>query len=109
MKADIRHAMLNGKAMTDALLAHLKAHNIHYHPIINKTNGRLLRLFIAMPKSIKYLARNPNVLLIDATYKTNRFNMPLIDTISIDNCNKTFFISFAFMSGETNTNYEWST
>lgn len=71
MKADIRRAMLNGKAATDALLAHLKAHDIHYRPVINKTNGRLLRLFIAMPESIKYLARNPDVLLMDATYKTN--------------------------------------
>ena len=109
MKADIRHAMLNGKAATDALLAHLKAHNIHYRSVINKTNGRLSRLFIAMPESIKYLARNPDVLLMNATYKTNRFNMPLVDTVGIENCNKTSFISFAFISGETDMDYEWST
>jgi hypothetical protein len=101
--------MLNGKAATDALLAHLKAHSIHYCPVINEANGRLLRLFIAMPRSIQHLAKNPNVLLMDATYKTNRFNMPLVDTVGIDNCNRTFFISFAFMSSETNKDYKWST
>jgi hypothetical protein len=109
MKADIQHAMLNGKAATDALLAHLKAYNIHYRPVINKANGRLLRLFIAMPESIKHLARNPDVLLMDATYKTNRFNMLLVNTVGINNCNRTFFISFAFMSSETNVDYKWST
>ena len=109
MKADIRRAMLNGKAATDALLAHLKAYDIHHRPVINEANGRLLRLFIAMPESIKHLAQNPDVLLMDATYKTNRFNMPLVNTVGIDNCNRTFFISFAFMSGETDADYEWST
>jgi hypothetical protein len=46
---------------------------------------------------------------MDATYKTNRFNMPLVDTVGIDSCNKTFFISFAFMSGESELDHEWVT
>ena len=48
--------MLNGKAVIDALLSHLKAHNIHHCPVINKADRQLLRLFIAMPNSIKHLA-----------------------------------------------------
>jgi hypothetical protein len=54
MKADIWRAVLNGKAATDALLARLKAHDIHHRPIINEANGQLLRLFIAMPKGVKH-------------------------------------------------------
>jgi hypothetical protein len=61
-----------------------------------------------MPESIKHLTQNPNVLLMDATYKTNWFNMPLVDTVGIDNCNRTFFVSFAFMSSEADADYEWS-
>jgi hypothetical protein len=75
---------------------------------IDRTTGRLLRLLVALPNSIKHLACNPNVLLIDATYKTNRFNMPLVNTVGIDNCNRTFFISFAFMSSEGEVDYDWT-
>lgn len=59
-----------------------------------------------MLKSIKHLAQNPDVLLIDATYKTNQFNMLLVDIIGIDNYNKTFFVSFIFMFSETNLDYK---
>ena len=62
-----------------------------------------------MPKSLKHLAQNPDVLLMDATYKTNRFNMPLVDTIGIDNCFQTFFVSFAFMSSEIDLDYMQAT
>jgi hypothetical protein len=109
LKADFRRTQAYGKAATDALLDHLKEHNIHYRPVVSKTTGRLLRLFVALPESIQHLAANPHVLLMDATYKTNRFNMPLVDTVGIDSCNKTFFVSFAFMSSETDLDYMWAT
>ena len=60
---------------------------------------------MALPESIQHLAANPYALLMDATYKTNQFNMPLVNTIGIDSCNKTFFVSFAFMSSETDLDY----
>lgn len=100
---------MGGKAATDALLAHLQERHIHHRPFVSKTTGCLLRLFVALPESIQHLTQNPDVLLMDATYKTNRFNMPLVDTVGIDSCNKTFFISFAFMSSETDLDYEWVT
>jgi hypothetical protein len=60
---------------------------------------------VALLDSIQHLAQNPNILLIDATYKTNRFNMPLVDTVGIDSCNRMFFVSFAFMFGEVDADY----
>jgi hypothetical protein len=38
-------------------------------------------LFIACPESIVYLQSHHDVLLIDNTYKTNRFELPLMDII----------------------------
>ena len=35
--------------------------------------------------------------------------MPLVDTVGINNCFQTFFVSFAFMSSETKLDYKWST
>jgi hypothetical protein len=100
---------MHGKAATDALLAYLRENQIHHRPIVSKRTGRLLRLFVALPNSIQHLAQNHDVLLMDATYKTNRFNMPLVDTVGINSCNKTFFVSFAFMSSEADPDYDWAT
>jgi hypothetical protein len=60
---------------------------------------------MALLNSIQHLAQNPDVLQIDATYKTNRFNMPLVDTVGIDSCNRTFFVSFAFMFSKADADY----
>jgi hypothetical protein len=109
LKADFWRAQAHGKAATDALLDHLRECNIHHRLVVSKTTSRLLRLFVALPESIQHLAANPYVLVMDATYKTNWFNMPLVDTVGIDSCNKTFFVSFAFMSGETDLDYMWAT
>jgi hypothetical protein len=38
-------------------------------------------LFIACPESIEYLQSHHDVLLIDNTYKTNQFELPLMDII----------------------------
>jgi MULE transposase domain len=46
---------------------------------------------------------------MDATYKTDRFNMPLVDTVSTNSRNRTFFVSFAFIFGESDLDYEWAT
>ena len=56
LKKEFRHTNLQGRAAIDALLAHLKEQQIHHHVVINKTTSWLLRLFVAMPKSLKHLA-----------------------------------------------------
>jgi hypothetical protein len=38
-------------------------------------------LFIACPESIEYLQAHHDIILIDNTYSTNRFDMPLMDII----------------------------
>ena len=52
------------------------------HDIIkDKETKRLEGLFWAYPESIKYLQSHHDVILIDNTYSTNRFEMPLMDII----------------------------
>ncbi|POW04413.1 hypothetical protein PSHT_11284 [Puccinia striiformis] len=47
------------------------------------------------------LARqHPTCILIDATYKTNLFKMPLLHIAGINSSNKTFTFAFAFISRE---------
>jgi hypothetical protein len=113
LRAKIKRALLQGQTATNALLRHLKRGNYYYKYEVSKemgaNKGRLTRLFIALPSSIEHLKLNHRILLLDATYKTNRFNMPLVNTAGIDNCNNSFFISTAFISGEAEDDYNWAT
>ena len=43
--------------------------------------NRLRALYWAYPESIQYLQSHHDVLIIDNTYRTNRFDLPLMDII----------------------------
>ena len=62
-------------------------------------------VLFAHPDSLVYLRAYPEVLLLDCTYKTNKYGMPLLDIIGIDATRRSFCIAFAFLSGETEEDY----
>jgi len=47
------------------------------------------------------------VLVIDATYKTNRYNMPMVDIVGVTTLNKTFFVGFGFIRSEKEPFYRF--
>jgi MULE transposase domain len=51
---------------------------------------------------------NPYLPLMDCTYKTNRFGMPLLDIVGITATNTTFYVGFAFPSDEKQPSYQFS-
>ena len=67
-----------------------------------------LRQMAAHPDSLAYLQAYPEILLLDCTYKTNKYGMPLLDMIGIDAAQRSFCIAFAFLSGETEEDYSWA-
>jgi MULE transposase domain len=60
------------------------------------------------PQSLQYLQSHHDVLLIDNTYSTNRFDMPLIDIVGINYNNKSFFVAFAFLSDQSEVMHKWA-
>jgi MULE transposase domain len=71
-------------------------------------NHRVEAVLFAHPDSLAYLQSYPELLLLDCTYKTNRFGMPLLDIIGIDGSNRSFCIAFAFLRGENTEDYLWA-
>ncbi|CAG8595566.1 13703_t:CDS:2, partial [Racocetra persica] len=53
-------------------------------------------------------ALSKDVLIIDATYKTNRFSMPLIVICSIDRFGTTYLLAFILVHSETQNYYHWT-
>jgi hypothetical protein len=79
--ASLRRELRQGHSSTEALVQHLQAKGIKHNILKEKESNRLMGLFIAYPESIQYFQSHHDVLLIDNTYSTNRFNMPLMDII----------------------------
>ena len=71
-------------------------------------DGRVTSVLFSHPDSLAYLQAYPDILLLDCTYKTNKYGMPLLDMIGVDACQRSFCVAFAFLSGETEQDYLWA-
>ncbi|CAL1406146.1 unnamed protein product [Linum trigynum] len=66
---------------------------------------RVTRLFLSHPESIKMLSAWYFVILIDSTYKTNKYKQPLVQLIGVNPVKKNFNIGFTLVSDETKETY----
>jgi hypothetical protein len=64
-------------------------------------------IFWAHPDSIKLLNMFPIVLIMDSTYKTNKYRQPLLEIVGITSTDKTFVVGFGYMECEKMENYCW--
>ena len=49
-----------------------------------------------------------NIFVMDCTYKTNKYKMPLLDIIGISSFNTSFFSCFVFLQKEEEEDYVWA-
>jgi hypothetical protein len=71
-------------------------------------DSEILRdIFWAHPDSIKLLNMFPIVLIMDSTYKTNKYRQPLLEIVGITSTDKTFVVGFGYMECEKMENYCW--
>lgn len=68
---------------------------------------QLTHLFFAFEPFLDLLEMYPDLLFIDCTYKTNKYNMPLCVFSGVTACNKSFYIGFAFLRHEDKDSYNW--
>jgi hypothetical protein len=80
----------------------------YFHEFKTDNVGQITHIFFAHPDSLLLLKSHPNVLLMDCTYKTNRFKMPLLNIVSSTGLNTMFFIAFIILAQETIPDYEWA-
>jgi hypothetical protein len=80
LNASFKRQRNKGLATTDALVADLRTRGIEVE-VRPGLDDRTEHLFIALPESIKLALQNQDVILVDNTYKTNKFNMPLLHMV----------------------------
>ena len=105
--ANVRRDACEGQSPIHALANQLDKEGF-WSRIQFAPDGRVASVLFAHPDSIGYLRAYPEVLLLDCTYKTNKYSMPLLNMIGVDASQRSFCIAFAFLSGETEEDYTWA-
>lgn len=73
----IRRELRQGNSSIEALVQYLLNKGIYHRARLDKEN-RVNSIFVICPESLKYLQSHHDVVLIDNTYRTNIFNLPLM-------------------------------
>ena len=108
LKVKAKYAPLAGRPPLEAFLDKLIEKQIS-HKTRRDTSGRITLLF-AVPNSALAVAKEfsaKDVLLLDSTYKTNKFRMPLLHILGIIATNQSFSLAYCFTAGEQEEDYRW--
>src|SRR3954464_13395214 len=62
-------------------------------------------IFCTHPESIKLFNTFPTVLVMDSTYKTNKYRLPLLEIVAVTSTDKTYSVGFAFLECEKEENF----
>ncbi|KAI7956599.1 hypothetical protein MJO28_003694 [Puccinia striiformis f. sp. tritici] len=97
-----------GGSAVESMVQGLKSCGFTYQirsEISDKTGAHHLNaVFMAFPESLKLAKQHSTCILIDATYKTNRYKMPLMHIAGVNSSNSTFTIGFCFLAITTAPN-----
>ncbi|KAE8263132.1 hypothetical protein A4X09_0g7308 [Tilletia walkeri] len=94
----------------EALLAHLRDNNYEVATRSEYVTGatqRLLGILFSHPDAIALTKRYPVAITIDATYKTNKYGMPLVHIIGLTATGNTFCSAVALVTREREVDYLW--
>lgn len=104
----LRRREREGKTQMQGVMEFLDQNGYVYYSRANVLTNKLEDLFFAHPRSLEIWRAFPHVLLMDATYKTNKYGMPLLEIVGVTPTNMTFSIAFVYMHEEKQSNYVWA-
>ena len=105
--ARLRKEMVGTQTAVEAMFNEMKKLGFHFRYSVNEDDNSLERLFLIHPKSLELLRRYPDVLLIDCTYKTNKYNLPLVNLAVVSGMNTTVQAGLAFIRSEAEDSCLW--
>lgn len=79
---------------------------VYWHRMV-ETSDVVRDIFWTHPDAIKLLNAFHIVLLIDSTYKTNRYRLPLLEIVGVASTELTFSVAFAYLEFERVDNLTW--
>lgn len=98
---------LGTRTPVEALLDELSSDEWVFDVKKDSTN-RIQHLFFAHRKQVELLHANPDILLMDCTYRTNKYRLPLLHILGCTNLQSFFSAGFCFLRTETQQDYQWA-
>ncbi|XP_026452053.1 uncharacterized protein LOC113352451 [Papaver somniferum] len=107
-KSKFRTKVMEGRTKMQKLLQLLDEHHYVTSNRREDSSGRVLELFWSHPDGSRLAQCFPTILLLDCTYKTNRWGMSLFHVVGVTSTTQCFTIAYCFMSAEKTENYIWA-
>jgi hypothetical protein len=96
-----------GRTFTDELMTQLKEAGFNFRHKVGSV-GELTHLIITEPMALALMRRYGYVLYMDCTYKTNMYQLPLLNVVATTCANTSFTVAFAFLAREKEVDYLWA-
>ena len=74
----------------------------------NPDTNEITDIIWVHPKSLELSVNFSSVLIIDATYKTNEYRIPLLEVVGITSTMRTYSLMFAYLSNEKTEQLTWA-
>ncbi|XP_074266381.1 protein FAR1-RELATED SEQUENCE 5-like [Silene latifolia] len=103
----VRAEERDGRNPAQQMLALAVQHKyVHYWATYQETD-ELTHVFMAHPEAVKMFRSYYYVVLIDSTYKTNEYHLPLVEMVGVKPVGKRFVIAYALVTHESEDGYLW--
>ncbi|XP_074291132.1 uncharacterized protein LOC141617899 [Silene latifolia] len=89
------------------MLALAVQHKYVHYWVTDQENDELTHVFMAYPEAVKMFRSYYYVVLIDSTYKTNLYRLPLVEMVGVTPVGKSFVIAYALVKHESEDGYLW--
>ena len=103
--SEVKKAMNRGLPAIQAMISKL-GDEFQFHYVLDD-HERLERVLFFYNASLQLLRLFPRSYVLDSTYRTNRFNLPLLDIVGFTATNRSFVIGQAFLTHEEEQDYVW--
>ncbi len=106
IKAQLRRDVLESLTSMQTLIRQLNESDWIYQ-LQKNSNNQITHLFFIRGSSQTILKNNYEILMLDCTYKINRYKMSLLMISEQIEMSKNFYVRFCFMTKEITSNYCW--
>ncbi|XP_058217285.1 protein FAR1-RELATED SEQUENCE 4-like [Rhododendron vialii] len=108
VKAQYKKEQLGGLSPIGYILNELNEKHYIYNYLTNEHTNEIIDILWVHPTSLELSVNFPSALIIDATYKSNEYRIPLLEVVGITSTIKTYSLMFAYLNNETKERLIWA-
>ncbi|XP_074266996.1 protein FAR1-RELATED SEQUENCE 5-like [Silene latifolia] len=103
----VRAEERDGRNPAQQMLALTVQHKYVHYWVTDQETDELTHVFMAHPEAVEMFRSYYYVVLIDSTYKTNLYRLPLVEMVGVTPVGKSFVIVYALVTHESEDGYRW--